>query len=68
MKKDRLFWIATGLIGIGVEIVFNRRVEKLPDGGIIAIGPTVADAIAKGVLFETDLPDMAAVIADAGRG
>ncbi len=48
----------------GVEIVFGRRMEKLPDGGIIAIGPKVADAIAKGVLFETDLPDTAAAIAD----
>lgn len=48
----------------GVEFIFGKRVEKLPEGGIIAIGPKVADGIAKGVLFETTLPDMAAAIAD----
>lgn len=48
----------------GVEIFFGKRVEQLPEGGIIAIGPKVADAIAKGVLFETDLPDLAAAIVD----
>lgn len=48
----------------GVEILFGKRVEQLPKGGIIAIGPKVADAVAKGVLFETDLPDLAAGIVD----
>ncbi len=48
----------------GVEIVFGRRVEKLPEGGIVATGPKVADGIVKGVLFETTLPDMAVAIAD----
>lgn len=48
----------------GVEILFGKRVEQLPKGGIIAIGPKVADVIAKGVLFETDLPDLAAGIVD----
>lgn len=48
----------------GVEILFNKRIEKLPEGGIVAIGPKVADAIVKGVLFETELPDMAVAIAD----
>lgn len=48
----------------GVEILFNKRIEKLPGGGIVAIGPKVADAIVKGVLFETEMPDMAVAIAD----
>ena len=48
----------------GVEFVFNKRVEKLPEGGIVAIGPKVADAIVKGVLFEATLPDVAAAIGD----
>jgi flavin-dependent dehydrogenase len=30
----------------------------------VAIGPKVADAVAKGILFETDLPDLAAGIVD----
>lgn len=51
-------------IEAGVDILFNKRIEKLPDGGIVAIGPKVADAIVKGVLFETELPDMAVTIAD----
>lgn len=48
----------------GVKFLFGSRKERLPDRGIIAIGPKVADAIAKGLIFETRLPDMAAVIWD----
>lgn len=48
----------------GVEIVFNKRVDKLEKGGIIGIGPRAADAIAKGIIFNTDMEDTAAVILD----
>ena len=51
-------------IEAGVKFRFRSRKERLPDRGIIAIGPKVADAIAKGLIFETGLPGMAAVIWD----
>jgi len=48
----------------GVEILFGRRMEKIAHGTITAIGPKGADAIAKGVTFNTDLPDRALGIFD----
>lgn len=48
----------------GVEIVFNKRVDKLEKGGIIGIGPRAADAIAKGIIFNTNMEDIAAAILD----
>ncbi|OGP29621.1 MAG: hypothetical protein A2073_07945 [Deltaproteobacteria bacterium GWC2_42_11] len=48
----------------GVEIVFNKRVDKLEKGGIIGIGPRAADAIAKGIVFNTNMKDTAAAILD----
>ena len=48
----------------GVEILFGRRMEKIAPGTITAIGPKGADAIAKGVTFDTDLPDQAVGIFD----
>lgn len=48
----------------GVEIVFNKRVDKLEKGGIIGIGPRAADAIAKGIVFDTNMEDAAAAILD----
>ncbi|HCY19189.1 MAG TPA: NAD(P)/FAD-dependent oxidoreductase, partial [Deltaproteobacteria bacterium] len=51
-------------IEAGVEIVFNRRVDKLEKGGIIGIGPRAADAIAKGIVFNTNMEDIAAAILD----
>ncbi len=48
----------------GVEIVFNKRVDKLEKGGIVAIGPRAADAIAKGIVFNTTMEDTAAAILD----
>ncbi|MFQ5432275.1 MAG: NAD(P)/FAD-dependent oxidoreductase [Nitrospinota bacterium] len=48
----------------GVEIVFGKRIEKIEPGTITAIGPKGADAIAKGVTFETNLPDQSIGIFD----
>ncbi|MBI3398799.1 MAG: NAD(P)/FAD-dependent oxidoreductase, partial [Deltaproteobacteria bacterium] len=47
-----------------VEIVFNKRVDKLESGGIVGIGPRAADAIAKGIIFNTTMEDTAAAILD----
>ena len=51
-------------LAAGVEIVFNRRIEKLEGRAITATGPKGADAIARGILFETDLPDQSVAILD----
>ncbi len=48
----------------GVEILFGRRMEKIGPGTITAVGPKGADAIAKGVTFDTNLPDQALGIFD----
>lgn len=48
----------------GVEVAFNKRVDKLEGGGIVGIGPRAADAIAKGMTFDTSMEDMAAAILD----
>lgn len=51
-------------LAAGVEIVFGRRVEKIAGPAITATGPKGADAIARGVTFETDLPDQVVAILD----
>lgn len=48
----------------GVEIVFNKRVDKLEKGGIVGVGPRAADAIAKGIVFNTTMEDIASAIFD----
>ncbi len=48
----------------GVQVVFGERVDRLERGGIVSIGPRAADAIAKGILFDTTMGDTAAVILD----
>lgn len=51
-------------VDAGVRIEFGQMVEKIKPPAVIGIGPKAADAIVKGVTFETDLPDMASVILD----
>lgn len=51
-------------LAAGVEILFSRRMEKIAGPAITATGPKGADAIVKGVTFETGLPDQAVVILD----
>lgn len=51
-------------IEVGVKIEFGQRIEKIKTPAIIGIGPKAADAIAKGITFETNLSDMASVILD----
>lgn len=48
----------------GVEIRFGERKNHLTGCAITATGPKGADAIAKGVTFETDLPDQSISILD----
>ncbi len=57
-------WLLNTALEAGAEVIFNKRVDKLEDGGIVAIGPMAADAIAKGIVFDTDMEDIAAAILD----
>ena len=44
-------------LAAGVDVHFGSTVRTLPRGGVYAGGPRVAEVIAAGHLFETDLPD-----------
>ena len=48
-------------IKAGVKIKFNKTINK-EKCDVIATGPTCADAIAKGITFETSLPNMNVII------
>lgn len=41
----------------GVEVRFDDRVARIEGPAVLAIGPRVADAIAVGYVFETDMAD-----------
>jgi len=41
----------------GAEVCFGGRVEKIAGPAVLAIGPSFAEAIVVGYLFETDMPD-----------
>lgn len=56
--------LKTQALAAGVEIVFGRRMEKIEGRAITATGPKGADAVAKGLTFETELPDQALAILD----
>lgn len=49
---------------LGVEFVFNHRVNDLEKTAIVGTGPTGADAVATGMTFETTREDMAVVAFD----
>ena len=44
-------------IAAGVEVRFDDRVEAIDGPAVLAGGPRIADAIAAGYIFETDIPD-----------
>ncbi len=41
----------------GVEVRFDDRVNAIDGPAVLAIGPRIADAIAAGYVFETEMPD-----------
>lgn len=41
----------------GVDVRFDDRVKAINDPAVLAIGPRIADAIAAGYVFETEMPD-----------
>lgn len=53
-------------VQLGAEVRFNSRRDEISSNGILATGPKVADAIAVGYHFETDMDDGYWVICDDG--
>jgi flavin-dependent dehydrogenase len=51
-------------LGLGVEVRFRSRVNRLEGPGILATGPKAADAIAVGYLFDTRMEDGFWVVLD----
>ncbi len=51
-------------IDAGVTISFEETLTKLPQGGIVSIGPRAPDAIAVGYTFNTELDDGAYTVLD----
>jgi len=49
---------------LGVDIVFNKRIDKLDGQAIVATGPKGADILAAGLTFETNHEDIAAIAFD----
>jgi len=57
-------WLIEAARESGVEVLFNKRVERLEKRGIVGTGPKAADAIARGIIFNTEMEDIAAAILD----
>ncbi len=51
-------------LSLGVEILFNHRLETFEGKAIIGTGPKGADAVAVGITFETAMEDQAVVVLD----
>lgn len=60
--------IDTGLkeqaLSLGVEILFNRRLDAFDEQAIVGTGPQGADAVAAGVTFTTSMQDQAVAVFD----
>lgn len=44
-------------VGAGAVVKFDDRADEIEGVAVLAIGPRLADAIAVGYVFETDMPD-----------
>ena len=51
-------------LSLGVEVLFNHRLDKFTGRAIVGTGPKGADAIAIGITFNTELDDKAVVALD----
>ena len=49
---------------LGVEILFENRVDHLSEPAIVGTGPKGADVIAVGITFDTSMEDTAVVVLD----
>ena len=51
-------------LSLGVEILFNYRLDTFGERAIVGTGPKGADAVAVGITFETGMKDQAVVVLD----
>lgn len=51
-------------LSLGVEILFNHRLDKFDGKAIVGTGPKGADAVAVGITFETKMKDQAVAVLD----
>ncbi len=51
-------------LSLGVEIIFNHRLDNLEGKAIVGTGPKGADAVAVGITFNTKMQDKAVVVLD----
>ncbi len=51
-------------LSLGVEILFNHRLDAFEGRAIVGTGPKGADAIAAGITFDTSMEDKAVVVLD----
>lgn len=51
-------------VAVGVDVRFGERADAAQGATVLAIGPRLADAIAVGYVFETDMPDGSWLILD----
>jgi len=60
--------IDTGLkeqaLSLGIEILFDHRLDKFDGSAIVGTGPKGADAVAVGITFTTAMKDQAIVVLD----
>lgn len=51
-------------LSLGVELLFNHRLDKFAGKAIVGTGPKGADAVAIGIAFETKMKDQAVAVLD----
>ncbi len=51
-------------LSLGIEILFNHRLDKFDGSAIVGTGPKGADAVAVGITFTTAMKDQAIVVLD----
>ena len=51
-------------LSLGIEILFNHRLDKFDGSAIVGTGPKGADAVAVGITFTTAMEDQAIVVLD----
>jgi flavin-dependent dehydrogenase len=58
------FGLKEQALSLGVEILFNHRLDTFDGTAIVGTGPSGADVVAAGMIFETDMDDRAVVVLD----
>jgi len=51
-------------LSLGVEMLFNHRLDRFDGKAIVGTGPRGADTVAAGMTFDTDLEDRSVIVLD----